>query len=198
MQSEIERNEAAQKDQESNPLSTASSVTELSAQVLKEGENRADEGDDDGQGIVLDAEREVRAKLYIGSVFMGWFWFIPTFHMPQPPPSSSPSSPVSPPSPSTSQSTHLVLTRKELDFPLGAGSALIDVDVSLEWVTPRLGGPRELQPPKTQTSQDSSQGMGGEPGATAGPMGMVAAGLHAAVSDVTGRNAVEVVQASDQ
>lgn len=154
--------------------------------------------DNDGQGIVLDAEREVRAKLYIGSVFMGWFWFIPTFHMPHPPPSHSPAFSVSTPSPYASQTTHLVLTRKELDFPLGAGSALIDVDVALEWVTLRPGKSRELQPPKAQTSQDSSQGVGGEPDTSVGPMGVIAAGLQAAVSDATGREAVEVVQASDQ
>lgn len=189
MQTEIAGNEAAQKDQGSNPLSTTSSVTELNSKNLDEGESRADSKDDGAQGIILDAEREVRAKLYIGSVFMGWFWFIPTFHMPQPPPF---------PSPSSSQTMHLVLTRKELDFPLGAGSALIDVDVTLEWVAPGLGKPRELQPPKAQTSQDSSQGVGGEPDTSVGPTGVIAAGLQAAVSNATGREAVEVVQASDQ
>lgn len=198
MQTEIAGNEAAQKDQGSNPLSTTSSVTELNSKILDEGESRADSKDDGAQGIILDAEREVRAKLYIGSVFMGWFWFIPTFHMPQPPPFPSPAFSAPSPSPSSSQTMHLVLTRKELDFPLGAGSALIDVDVTLEWVAPGLGKPRELQPPKAQTSQDSSQGVGGEPDTSVGPTGVIAAGLQAAVSNATGREAVEVVQASDQ
>ncbi|KAL0958372.1 hypothetical protein HGRIS_000513 [Hohenbuehelia grisea] len=35
------------------------------------------------KGIVVDATREVRFKLYMGKVFMGWFWFVPTFHMPR-------------------------------------------------------------------------------------------------------------------
>ncbi|KAF8189895.1 hypothetical protein K438DRAFT_1592985 [Mycena galopus ATCC 62051] len=37
------------------------------------------------RGVVLDAGREVRVKVYMGQVFMCWLWFIPTFHMPQPP-----------------------------------------------------------------------------------------------------------------
>ncbi|KDR72555.1 hypothetical protein GALMADRAFT_252686 [Galerina marginata CBS 339.88] len=91
------------------------------------------------QGVILDAGREIRVKLYMGQVFMGWLWFIPTFHMPQPPPSisspssSNPSSP-SPNSPSSLKSTFL-LTRKDLDFPLGIGSGIIDVEIEMEWVT---------------------------------------------------------------
>ncbi|KAH9852533.1 phosphatases II [Lenzites betulinus] len=29
-------------------------------------------------GVVLDAHRELRVKLYLGQVFTGWFWFVPT------------------------------------------------------------------------------------------------------------------------
>lgn len=53
---------------------------------------------------------------------MGWFWFVPTFHMT--PQSSS----------SEIETVHLKLTKKELDFPLGAGAWIVDVDVSLQWV----------------------------------------------------------------
>lgn len=196
MQTDIERSEMAQRsDSETKALSTASSMTELHEQVTDERSARFH--DTDRGGIVLDAERETRAKLYIGSVFMGWFWFIPIFHMSHPPPSSSsPASNVSPAH--TTETTHLVLTRKELDFPLGAGSALIDVDISLSWVVPQDEGMVGPQPPKAQTSEDSRRGIGGEPQSGAGPAEAVAAGIQAAVSDTSGREAVEVVQAGEQ
>ncbi len=56
---------------------------------------------------------------------MGWFWFIPTFHMPHPIPSSA-SEKTAP--------THFKLSRKEVDFPLGIGSHLVDVDIEMEWI----------------------------------------------------------------
>lgn len=49
---------------------------------------------------------------------MGWFWLVPTFHM-----TSGEDRPV-----------HLKLSRKDLDFPLGAGSWITEVDVEMEWV----------------------------------------------------------------
>jgi len=90
-------------------------------------------------GIAVDASREVRIKLYnaqVGSwvlaadavsdgsvqVFMGWLWFIPCFHLPQPPMATAP--PVK-----------FVLPRSELDFPLGFGALLLDVEVTLGWTT---------------------------------------------------------------
>ncbi|KAG7452668.1 uncharacterized protein BT62DRAFT_17719 [Guyanagaster necrorhizus] len=36
------------------------------------------------KGVVLDAVRVVRLRLYMGQIFMGWMWFIPVFHMPPP------------------------------------------------------------------------------------------------------------------
>ncbi|KZT10326.1 phosphatases II [Laetiporus sulphureus 93-53] len=72
-------------------------------------------------GVVLNANREVRIKLYMGQVFMGWFWFIPTFHMPSLRSLAS-------------QSITLSLKRNEIDFPIGIGSHILDVKVSLEWV----------------------------------------------------------------
>ncbi|KIY71806.1 hypothetical protein CYLTODRAFT_418520 [Cylindrobasidium torrendii FP15055 ss-10] len=72
-------------------------------------------------GVVLDAAREVRVKIYMGQIFMGWFWFIPTFHMAQPPSAEHPKA-------------TLKLTRKGVDFPLGLGSGIIDLEVSLQWL----------------------------------------------------------------
>lgn len=98
------------------------------------------------RGVVLDAAREVRLRLYMGQVrtfytvipdakclpikvqiFMGWIWFIPIFHMP-PPPSTSDARDA--PTVSTFR-----LTRKDLDFPLGIGSSILDVEVTLEWLS---------------------------------------------------------------
>ncbi|OBZ78147.1 Phosphatidylinositol 3,4,5-trisphosphate 3-phosphatase and dual-specificity protein phosphatase PTEN [Grifola frondosa] len=62
-------------------------------------------------GVVLDANREV---------FMGWFWFIPTFHMPYARSSAK-------------SGTTMLLSKKEIDFPLGIGSHIVDVEVSMEW-----------------------------------------------------------------
>ena len=51
---------------------------------------------------------------------MGWLWFIPCFHLPQPPtPSASP--------------VKFVLPRSEVDFPMGFGALLLDVEVTLGW-----------------------------------------------------------------
>jgi phosphatidylinositol-3,4,5-trisphosphate 3-phosphatase and dual-specificity protein phosphatase PTEN len=52
---------------------------------------------------------------------MGWFWFIPVFHLPDP-------------SSTGSTSTRFVLSRKEVDFPLGPGEDIIDVAVEMEWL----------------------------------------------------------------
>ncbi|THU78172.1 phosphatases II, partial [Dendrothele bispora CBS 962.96] len=91
------------------------------------------------KGVVLDAGREVRVKLYMGQVFMGWLWFIPTFHMPQPPPSSS-STTIN-----TTTTAKLLLKKNEIDFPLGIGSSIIDIEISLEWLKP--DDSENVQPP---------------------------------------------------
>ncbi|KAG8781483.1 Telomerase protein component 1 [Ceratobasidium sp. 428] len=65
-------------------------------------------------GVVLDARREVRAKLYMGQVPMGWMWFIPAFHMAD-----------------DATETTIRLTRKDLDFPLGAGAWIDGVEIVL-------------------------------------------------------------------
>ncbi|KXN85563.1 Phosphatidylinositol 3,4,5-trisphosphate 3-phosphatase and dual-specificity protein phosphatase PTEN [Leucoagaricus sp. SymC.cos] len=84
------------------------------------------------QGIILDAEREVRIKLYMGQVFMGWAWLIPTFHMPQ----SSSSTQNGNGNENEQTRTTLRLTRKEIDFPIGLGTGIVDVEISMEWVAP--------------------------------------------------------------
>jgi len=81
--------------------------------------NASEENITESDGLVVDANRELRAKLFLGQVMMGWFWFIPAFHMGE-----------------ERLTTHLILPKKEIDFPLGAGSWIIDVDIALDWATP--------------------------------------------------------------
>lgn len=115
------------------PGSETNSIDDVTLEVEK----------DISRGVILDAEKEVRIKLYMGlvrnvdfsapfvasnlpaQVFMGWLWIIPAFHMPQP----DSSAPLEP-----GEATKLTLTRKEIDFPIGIGSELIDVEISMEWV----------------------------------------------------------------
>lgn len=120
-------------------------------------------------GLVLDAGREVRLKLYMGQVshfdtqvpyisyktwqvFMGWIWFIPTFHMPQPPPASSSIS---------ATKTTLLLSRKEVDFPLGLGQGIVDVVINLEWVTPVDTDAGQEALPRASTGESLDVDVGG-------------------------------------
>ncbi|KAJ3782813.1 phosphatases II [Lentinula aff. detonsa] len=137
-----------------------------------------------GKGVVLDAGREVRAKLYMGQVFMGWLWFIPTFHMPQPPPNSD-TSQAQP----SSMSSKLILQRKELDFALGIGSSVIDVEIALEWL--KENEVEAVQPPARVNTEDEETA----PEKTKEPGGLGAT-IEAIVSgDVTG--IVEATQAAE-
>lgn len=56
---------------------------------------------------------------------MGWLWFIPAFHMPQPPPRTLKDPP---------ERSHIRLSRKDIDFPLGIGAWIIDIDVEMAWI----------------------------------------------------------------
>ncbi|KAI0694209.1 phosphatases II [Cytidiella melzeri] len=95
-------------------------------------------------GVILDANREVRVKLYMGQVHLGWFWFIPTFHMSHPRPSTPDESTVT-----------LHLSRKEIDFPIGIGANIIDVDLTMKWC---LGPADVTSPPERQGSVDMREG----------------------------------------
>lgn len=82
---------------------------------------------------------------------MGWFWFVPTFHM----------------KPGGTSVVHLHLTRKELDFPLGAGSWILDVDVAMEWVSEAEAASGRA----TAARQTSQESVSGEPTGGAGAKG---------------------------
>ncbi|THH32547.1 hypothetical protein EUX98_g1630 [Antrodiella citrinella] len=110
-------------------------------------------------GVILDADRELRAKLYMGQVFMGWFWFIPTFHM-------------SHPRQDGQQAATLKLTRREVDFAVGIGSHIVDLEVGLEWWAESAD---VISPPERQGSRESVEGKG-EPAGVAATVEALAAG----------------------
>jgi len=97
---------------------------------------------------------------------MGWFWFIPTFHILQVP---------------SSTTTLLTLTRKEIDFPIGIGHEIIDVNVSLEWmpesdtVTDAVLQPAVIQSVEAQRVEDAKTENIAEAVATGG-VGMESSG----------------------
>ncbi|KIJ56953.1 hypothetical protein M422DRAFT_57516 [Sphaerobolus stellatus SS14] len=150
-------------------------VDEIPA-AMKEENDTASFNDSDEQvtipeeGIVVDAAREVRVKLYMGQVFLGWIWFIPTFHMPQPPPQ-----------------TGAEIPPLDIDFPVGIGSWIVDLDIEMQW----LPLASAAVPPARQTSKDSAEGEIAEP---------VPGGILAGVGDMaagsTVASAVEAVQAA--
>lgn len=74
---------------------------------------------------------------------MGWFWFVPAFHFAE-----------------GERKKKWKLARKELDFPLGVGSDIIDVEIEMERVDETLA-----EPPARVSSIESRAGMG-EPGST--------------------------------
>lgn len=90
---------------------------------------------------------------------MGWFWFIPTFHMPHPRQTGQ-------------QTATLRLTRQEVDFALGIGSNIVDLEVNLEWCSESAD---VMSPPERQTSIESREGKG-EPAGIAATLEAVAAG----------------------
>ncbi|KAF9788692.1 phosphatases II [Thelephora terrestris] len=108
--------------------SETTSVNDVTTEVFGEG----------AEGIVVDANRELRAKLYAGQIFMGWFWFIPAFHFAE-----------------GEGRKKWKLTRKELDFPLGVGSDIVDVEVEMERVDEALS-----EPPARVSSIESRAGKG--------------------------------------
>ncbi|KAF9522741.1 hypothetical protein CPB83DRAFT_911162 [Crepidotus variabilis] len=170
--------------------SEANSMYDVTTAGLKGSPNAIGQGSLE-QGVVLDAGREIRVKLYMGQVFMGWTWFIPTFHMPQPPP-ASPSDSSTPP-----KST-LKLTRADIDFPLGLGSSIIDLEIEMEWIVPQpsplpqangdVQGLEVVEPPVRARTEDSKIGTEAEPESTG-----LAAVVHAATTPEAAGEVLESV-----
>jgi phosphatidylinositol-3,4,5-trisphosphate 3-phosphatase and dual-specificity protein phosphatase PTEN len=169
----------------------------------------------DSEGVVLDANREVRVKLYMGQVcrkslhctsvflrtmrqvFMGWLWFIPTFHIPHPPnrPYASTSQPRT--------TTKFILSRKEIDFPLGIGSDIVDVEISLQWCpenTPAIAATAPSSPPQQNGGEGSGVSRGHDDGSGEGSSevaGLVAGVQAVAMGNVDVGGAVELKQAAE-
>ncbi|KAG1878385.1 hypothetical protein C8R48DRAFT_686766 [Suillus tomentosus] len=90
-------------------------------------------------GIVVEADRELRIKLYMGQVFMAWLWFIPAFHI----------------TPET-RSSSFILPRDDLDFPIGIGKDIMDVELKMEWCQD------EVDDTQVETAQTDSPSSGVE------------------------------------
>lgn len=101
---------------------------------------------------------------------MGWSWFIPAFHVPRPPSGAQPGT------------ARVLLTRKEIDFPLGVGAGIIDMEVAMEWL-PEADTESVQLPARTSSEEGSGEGTG-EP-----------AGIAATVQAVTAGGVGDVVQA---
>ncbi|KAG9003093.1 Telomerase protein component 1 [Tulasnella sp. 427] len=108
----------------------------------------ASETEPEKQGVLLEAHREVRVKLYMGEVPFGWFWFIPAFHLP------------SRDSEAAQSPTEFKLTRKEVDFPLGPGTWLLDVTLKMEWAG-REAAAAVPKPPRKQTPERTAEMIAG-------------------------------------
>lgn len=72
-----------------------------------------------GQPLVLDRAREMKIKFHLGSLPLGWAWFIPAFHLPEP-------------IPTTTRTHTLRFPRTQIDFPLGPGQAVQEIVIKLE------------------------------------------------------------------
>jgi hypothetical protein len=69
--------------------------------------------------LVLDRAREMKVKFHLGSLPLGWAWFIPAFHLPEP-------------IPPTTRTHTLRFPRSQIDFPLGPGQAVEEIVIKLE------------------------------------------------------------------
>lgn len=72
-----------------------------------------------GHPLVLDRAREMKIKFHLGSLPLGWAWFIPAFHLPEP-------------IPPTKRTHTLRFPRSQIDFPLGPGQAVEEIVIRLE------------------------------------------------------------------
>lgn len=76
-----------------------------------------------GHPLVLDRAREMKIKFHLGSLPLGWAWFIPAFHLPEP-------------IPPTNRTHTLRFPRSQIDFPLGPGQAVEEIVIRLEEIPP--------------------------------------------------------------
>jgi phosphatidylinositol-3,4,5-trisphosphate 3-phosphatase/dual-specificity protein phosphatase PTEN len=72
-------------------------------------------------------------------VLMTWMWLIPSFHIA-----------------SETPSTSIVLTRNELDFPIGIGKDILDVEVKMEWCCDEAEASYDAQVEATPADEPSS------------------------------------------
>ncbi|KAF7980319.1 hypothetical protein HWV62_39122 [Athelia sp. TMB] len=128
-------------------------------------------GDNAEAGVLVDSNREVRVKLYMGKLFMGWIWFIPTFHIPSnfiPTPQK------------------FLLARKEIDFHVGIGAALVDVEIIM---SPLEDCEEIIQLPAIQMNEDGD--------GRSEPAGFAAATVQAVTAAARPGGTINVRQAAE-
>ncbi|KZT61705.1 hypothetical protein CALCODRAFT_490953 [Calocera cornea HHB12733] len=99
--------EAAQQDADDESYDVASMQSTLSSQP----------GVYSSRSILLEEQRAVRVKLFHRQVPMGWFWFIPAFEMMH----------------ASDGIYRYKLERSDLDFALGPGAWIVDVETEMQW-----------------------------------------------------------------
>jgi phosphatidylinositol-3,4,5-trisphosphate 3-phosphatase/dual-specificity protein phosphatase PTEN len=72
---------------------------------------------------------------------MGWMWFIPCFHLSQPPVRGA-------------DKTTITLPRSEVDFPLGFGALLVDVELTMGWDLDTLEEEALREPERTNSGHE--------------------------------------------
>lgn len=72
---------------------------------------------------------------------MGWFWLVPLFHLPQPPSKKG-------------HKTTFLLKRSDVDFPLGYGALLIDLEITLGWDVETLDEEPPLEPERSESGNE--------------------------------------------
>ena len=81
---------------------------------------------DGSKALILDRARELRLRFHLGSVPLGWAWFIPAFHLPETLAQDS--------KPPTRRIHTLHFPRSQIDFAIGPGAAIHEILVRLEEV----------------------------------------------------------------
>jgi phosphatidylinositol-3,4,5-trisphosphate 3-phosphatase/dual-specificity protein phosphatase PTEN len=79
---------------------------------------------------------------------MGWLWIVPLFHLQQPPLRRR-------------EKTTLLLKRSDVDFPLGYGALLVDLELTLGWDVKPPDEELPREPEQSVSGNESEPGVGG-------------------------------------
>jgi phosphatidylinositol-3,4,5-trisphosphate 3-phosphatase/dual-specificity protein phosphatase PTEN len=94
----------------------------------------------------VERGRELRLKLHLSSLPLGWLWLIPAFHLPEP----------------TGTGTHtLQFPKSQIDFALGPGAAIQEVLIEFDEIAEGQGeGPSRLLSEREEKEEGVEDGKG--------------------------------------